>query len=564
METDVRAPTLVVMSSDPRTRTVIADEVRKRYGDDYDVVVCEGVDHALDDLARLSREDREVALVVAGFSSDDPDGLSFLGRVRTLHPAAKRAAVVAWGRFDLADELFGALSTGEIDSYLVRPESSRDEEFHLAVTEILEDWHLAGGGGFEAVRVIGDPASARSSELRDTFRRNHIPIGFHEAGSETGRELLDGLGLRDPALPVVQLRFTAEPEVLEDPSDAEIADAFGLLEPISPDERFDLIVIGAGPAGLAAAVSAASEALDTLVVEQQAVGGQAGTSSMIRNYPGFPRGVGGNKLAFSTFQQAWSFGARFHFMRSATALRAEGEDRIVELSDGTSVRASSVLIATGVTYRRLGVPSLEERIGRGVYYGAASAEAPGMKGKRAFVIGGGNSAGQAAMHLSKWALEVTVLVRSETLAASMSAYLIQELEAAPNVRVRYGAEVVDGAGEDALEHIVVRDRSSGADEQLPADGLFVLIGSQPHTDWLAGAVARDEWGFVLTGRDVEETEGAARRSLPPETSMPGVFAAGDVRRGSVKRVASAVGEGAVAVPYLHKRLEEVRVTSGGP
>ncbi len=560
-ETDAPAPVVVVASGDPDTRTVLSEEIRKRYGDDYVIFVCEDGEHAVDDLLTLADEDRDVALVLAGYAARDPEGLAILARCRTIHPAAKRAAVVTWGQFDLAKEVFGALASGGIDSYLVRPESTRDEEFHLAITELLEDWNIARGAGFEAVRLVGASGSARTSELRDTFRRNHIPVGFYDAETDTGRRVLDSLGLSDPALPVVVLRFTPEQTVLTDPSDVEIADAFGLMEPL-PDDLFDVTVIGAGPAGLAAAVYAASEGLKTLVVEKQAVGGQAGTSSMIRNYPGFPRGVSGHKLAFSAFHQAWSFGTTFHFMRSATGLRADGDERIVELSDGSSVRSRSVLVATGVTYRRLGVPGLDERVGRGVSYGAAVAEAPGMKGKRAFVVGGGNSAGQAAMHLAKWAREVTVLVRRETLAASMSSYLIREIEASPNVGVRYSVEVVDGGGGDDLEYILLRDRASGTEEKVPADALFVLIGSQPHTDWLADAVERDEWGFVLTGPDIEGAPQGARAPFPLETSLPGVFAAGDVRRGSVKRVASAVGEGAVAVQYLHRRIEEVRELRG--
>jgi len=389
------------------------------------------------------------------------------------------------------------------------------------------------------------------------FGRNHIASGYHDATSDDGRQLLDALDLRDPDLPVVVLRFTPERTVLEDPTDLEIADAFGLMEPLSPDEHFDFTVIGAGPAGLAAAVYAASEGVKTLVIEAQAVGGQAGTSSLIRNYPGFERGVSGQKLSFAAFHQAWSFGARFHFMRHATSLGVDGLDRLVHLSDGGTARSRAVLVATGVTYRRLEVPFLEALVGRGVYYGAAVTEAPGLVGRRCVVIGGGNSAGQAAVHLSRFAGHVTVVVRGPSLSSSMSEYLIREIDALPRITVRYSTEVVDGEGEHGLERLVLRDRTTGGQETIDADALFVLIGSYPGTDWLEGSVARDEWGFLCTGDDLPSDRFDGRTPLPLETSMPGVFAVGDVRRGSVKRVASAVGEGAIAVQYLHRYMDEI-------
>lgn len=551
------APTIVVVSVDAETRAILSDEIRRRYSADYQVTTCHDSDHAIEELGVLRRSEYPVALVVAGYGETDHEGLSVLARARALHPAAMRAAVVAWGDFGRAREVFDALGAGQIHGYLVRPEHRPDEEFHRSVTELLEDWRLGNESGFEAVRVIGDPKSSRSHELRDSFSRNHIPIGFHDAASPAGRRALDSLGLDAPELPVVVLRFTGEPTVLENPTDMEIADAFGLMQPLSPDQRFDVAVIGAGPAGLAAAVYAASEGLETLVIEGTAVGGQAGTSSLIRNYPGFPRGVSGHKLTYSAFQQAWSFGATFHFMRQVTGLRADGADRVVELSDGTTARASSVMIATGATYRRLDVPSVEALVGNGVYYGAAVAEAPSMTGCQTFVVGGGNSAGQAAVHLAKYADQVTVLVRRKDLAASMSEYLIKELDASPNIDVRFSTEVVGGGGDDGLDHLVLRDRTTGADETVAADGLFLLIGSRPHTDWLGDTVRRDEWGFVCTGQDAAG-EHLDRPPLPLETDLPGVFAVGDVRRGSVKRVASAVGEGAIAVSYLHRYLQEAR------
>ncbi len=279
----VQTPVTLVASADPRTRAVLEAEMRKRYADDYDVIVCHSHDHAIEDLRALAREDRDVALILAGYSAADPAGLDLLAKVRRIHPAAMRAAVVNWGEFHTADRLFEALATGGADSFLVRPENARDEEFHASVTQLLEDWHLARGAGFEAVRLIGESLSPRVSELRDSFNRNHIPIGFYDAATEEGRNILDGLGVDGLVLPVVILNFTNEPRVLTDPTDLEIADAFGLFDVLPADEHFDVTIIGGGPSGLAAAVYAASEGLRTIVIERKAVGGQAGTSSMIRN-----------------------------------------------------------------------------------------------------------------------------------------------------------------------------------------------------------------------------------------------------------------------------------------
>ena len=550
-------PVIAVVTPDEGTRSRLADECTKRYGADYRIVVWADADRAIAGLSELRDAEHPVALILAARSSRDAGGLELLARCRDVQPAAKRAVVVTWGEFALAGEVFAAVGRGEADLYLVRPEHARDEEFHRGVTEALEDWASSLGGGFEAVQVVGSPDSPRAFELRDTFGRNHITVGYHDAGSDGGRQILDTLDLRDPDLPVVVLRFTPDTTVLEDPTDLEIADAFGLMDPLSPDEHFDLTIIGAGPAGLAAAVYAASEGLRTLVVEAQAVGGQAGTSSLIRNYPGFERGVSGQKLSFSAFTQAWSFGARFHFMRHAVSLTADGDDRLVGLSDGGTARSSAVLIATGVDYRRLDVPFLESLVGRGVYYGAAVTEAPAMAGRHCVVVGGGNSAGQAAVHLARFADRVTVVVRARTLASSMSDYLIRQIDASPTIDVRYSTEVVGGEGDDGLAGLLLRDRTTGADELVPAQALFVLIGSHPGTEWLSGAVGRDEWGFLCAGADIPPEFQSTRPPLPLETSMPGVFAVGDVRRGSVKRVASAVGEGAIAVQFLHRYLDEL-------
>jgi thioredoxin reductase (NADPH) len=456
---------------------------------------------------------------------------------------------------------FDAVTLGTVDHWVTHPVQAPAEEFHHSITEFLREWNSQRGGGFEAVQVIGERWSARSQELRDLFSRHQIPAGFYDATSARARQMLRELGLASPELPVVVLQFGAERPVLLNPSNREIVDAFGVMTPISPGQVFDVVVVGGGPAGLAAAVGASSEGLSTVVVEHEAVGGQAGTSSMIRNYPGFSQGISGAKLAQEIRRQAWAFGTTFLYMRQAESLSGTHGHYRLRLSDGSVLTTRTVIIATGATYRRLGIPALEDLQGRGVFYGAAASEAPAMRGHSVFVAGGGNSAGQTALHLAKWAKKVTILVRADSLADSMSDYLIRQIGATPNIDVCYHVHVADGTGDGTghLQSLILQDIASGARRSVPADALFILIGSQPRTQWLGEAIARDQWGFILTGPDLPARTGhrwpPGHLPLPLETSLPGVFAAGDVRQGSVKRVASAVGEGAVTIPMVHRRLQ---------
>ena len=499
-----------------------------------------------------------VALVIGEVGPQDRDGIEVLAAVRAIDPAAVRVAAVGWGDWDSVRSVSDAVTVGTLDHWVYRPVQAPAEEFHRSVTEFLREWASQRGGGFEAVQVIGQRWSARSQELRDLFSRHRIPVGFYDATSARARQMLHELGLESLELPVVVLQFAAERPVLVNPSNREIADAFGLMRPIPAGEVFDVVVAGGGPAGLAAAVYASSEGLSTVVVEDEAVGGQAGTSSMIRNYPGFSQGISGATLAQEMRRQAWAFGTTFLYMRQAQSLsRNDGHYRLA-LSDGSVLAARTVIITTGVAYLRLGIPALEDLQGRGVFYGAATSEAPAMRGRNVFVAGAGNSAGQAALHLAKWAKKGTILVRAPSLAASMSDYLIRQIGAAPNIDIRYRVQVTDGTGTGHLQSLVLQDTATGMRWTVPADALFVLIGAQPRTQWLGEAVARDRWGFILTGPDLPVGTHArrplARPPLPLETSLPGVFAAGDVRRGSVKRVASAVGEGAATIPLIHRYL----------
>jgi thioredoxin reductase (NADPH) len=555
-------PVLLAVDDDPITLGKIEHELRQRYGSYYRVA-CEGSPEAgMRTLQDLRAADNEVAVVLADQWMPGMTGVEFLTHTRPLYPDAKRALLFERGNRTTREPILQAMALGLIDYYVPKPEQPPDEEFHRCIAQFLEEWARDYRPASVAVRLVDEPWSARSHELRDVLSRSGIPHAFSSADSKEGRELLARVDKTSARLPVV---IVFDRLVLVDPDNAELVDAFELISPfglntLSDVRDFDLVIIGAGPAGLAAAVYGSSEGLSTVVVERETFGGQAGTSSLIRNYLGFSRGISGSELAWQAYQQAWLFGASFRLARHTTALHHRQGRLVVSLSDGTEVAGRAAIVATGASYRRLGVPSLEALQGAGVFYGTAVAQAQGMKGQEVCVVGGGNSAGQAARHLSKHARRVTLLVLGEDLSAHMSQYLIEEIEATENIQVRLNTQVIDGGGQGRLQHLVLEDRASGLTETFPAAALFVLIGARPHTGWLPEEVRRDERGYIITGndllRDGSPPEGwpLERQPMLLETSVPGVFAAGDVRCGSVKRVASAVGEGSIAIQMVHKYL----------
>jgi thioredoxin reductase (NADPH) len=538
-------PALVVMDpTGPGSATAV--ELQARYARDYLVVAATSAPEAVAELHRLRQRQVEVAVVL----SDRAAGADVLEAARAHHPHARRAMLLGWNESrSHREEIAAAFARRQAECVVTKPGGAPDERFHRTITELLDEWWRMHGSPAAGVRIIGVGRSPRVSEICDSLQRHDVAYAVHTPVSDAGRRALEEAGVTADRLPVIVLR---NGRTLVDPSNLELASALGARTRPGAG-TYDVVVVGGGPAGLSAAVYAESEGLRTAVIEPTAMGGQAGTSSMIRNYLGFPRGISGAELGTRAFEQAILFGTEMVYGGAAADLGKRGDLRLVTLGDGTEVPARSVVIATGVSYRRLGLPSLEALIGAGVYYGAAMSEAPTLTGRDVFVVGGGNSAGQAAVHLATYARHVTIVVRSDSLAASMSNYLVTEIDVTPNIDVRYCTEVVGGGGNGSLENLELADRRSGTVTSEPAAALFVLIGAEPFTDWLPPEVARDDWGYVITGPDADDPQ-----RLPFESHMPGVFAIGDVRRDSVKRVASAAGEGAVVISLIHQYLDGLR------
>lgn len=508
-------------------------------------------------LAALADGAQPVALLIADQRMAEMTGIEFLAAAHRLHPLAKRILLVERD-YTTANPIVPAMMLGQIDYHLVKPWFP-DHGLYPAVSEFLAGWASSQPAGFTMFRIAALENSARGHEIRDLLTRFNTPFVFHPSGSEEGAALLGEVGQAASRLPTA---VRHDGRLLIDPTDGDLVEAVGGGTRLGAGV-YDVAIVGAGPAGLSAAVYAASEGLDTIVLDRQISGGQASSSSRIRNVPGFTWGIGGQDLSYRACEQAWLFGANLVFAREAASVRVSGAERVVRVADGQEIAARTVVLASGASWRRLGIPELEGLIGAGVFYGAAASEARAMRGRHVCVVGGGNAAGQAAAHLAKYADAVTLLVRGDSLAKSMSEYLIAGLRAMQNVSVRLGAEVVGGEGDDQLEAIVVRDRSSGAVERIPAAGLFVMIGAEPRTEWVDGTVERDERGFILTGDDLGPGRNGTgswpldRAPALLETSVPGVFAAGDVRHASVKRVTTAMGEGATVVQLIHRYLENL-------
>jgi thioredoxin reductase (NADPH) len=513
-------PSIIVVEPEPSRRRELVGALNDRYGRAYEAT-------GVDQLGPGCGRDGEVALILVGHGT--PDALGALRSARASCPTARRTLVIpfgAWGDPAVAALIREAVSSGLSEHYVLFPTGPADEPFHHGISGFLYEWARRHGPVLRPVRVAGSEDDPRTHHVRDLLTRNGIPFSVVPHG-DVGADVAAGCVVAFP-----------DGTVLCDADDVAIGRTFGFATE-APRRRFDVAIVGGGPAGLATAVYAAADGLDTIVVEAQAMGGQAASSSLIRNYPGFARGIGGAELTLRAYQQAWAFGATMLMMRKVTGISRAGSGLRLALDSAPHIECAAIVIASGVTYRRLGIPVLDDLLGSGVHYGGVGGAAGAIRGGDVYVIGGGNSAGQAALQLASIADRVHVVVRGDSLAAGMSAYLVRQVTEHPKVSILIRTEVVGGGNRARLEHVVLRDRRTGEERRAPATALFVLIGAIPRTEWLPADIACDPHGFVRTGDPAPQ--GAA---LPHETSMPGVFAAGDIRSGSLKRVGAAVGEGA--------------------
>lgn len=549
-------PTLLTVEDDPGVSQAVARDLRREYGDNFRVVRADSGASALETLRQLKLRGDDVALLLADHRMPEMNGVAFLQHSIELFPEAKRVLLTAYADTDAAIQ---AINQVQLHHYLLKPWDPPEEKLYPVIDDLLEDWSADHRPTFEGVRVIGHRWSARSHEVKDFLARHFVPYQWLDVEDDPeAQQLLEvaGVSAAPERMPIV---LTLSGAVLESPSDVELAAEIG-LRTRADLPFYDLIIVGGGPAGLAAAVYGASEGLRTVLVEAHAAGGQAAQSSRIENYLGFPSGLSGGDLARRAIAQAQRLGAELITVNEVRELDCRGSVQVVRASNGTELSAHAVIIATGVSYRRLAAPGVDALAGRGIYYGAATTEVRNTAGADVYIVGGANSAGQAAVYCAKFARSVTLLVRGDTLEQGMSQYLIDQIRGMPNIHIRGQAEVVAARGEDHLEHITIADRPTGRQEEVPTNFLFIFIGAQPRTDWVGGAVARDDRGFILSGLDL--MEGGSRRRdwpldrdpFPLETSVPGVFVAGDVRHSYAKRVAAAVGEGAMAVSLVHQYL----------
>jgi len=546
-------PVLFVIDDDVGVVRALRDDLGRRFGEDFRVIGESSAAAGLAALRRLADECQQVALLIADHGMSEMPGTEFLARAHKMHPLAKRVLLVERD-YSARSPIVQAMMLGQADYHLTKP-WVLEQDLYREISGFLAEWAKDQHVGFDLFQVIGGLHDRGTHELQELLTRFNEPFRFRDAGSEQGRLLLKGKDLDASRLPVV---IRHDGYTMVRPTPAQVIEATGGT--VSSDiSECDVVIVGAGPAGLTAAVYAASEGLQTVVLEETVSGGQAGNSPMIRNYPGFPHGISGHDLTRRACEQAWMFGAHMVFSQRAVGLECRAGERIVQLTGGRQITAKAVIVATGISWRRLGVPRLEALVGSGVFYGAAGSETRAMQGRDVYVVGAGNSAGQTALHLGRYARQVTMLVRGDDLARTMSDYLIREIEASGNITVRLRTEVTDGHGDDHLEALTLCDKLGDRAEQVPAAALFVLIGGEPRTRWLPGTVQLER-GYIRTGRDVvpggshPSSWPLRRPPLPLETSVPGIFAVGDTRHRSIKRVASAVGDGATAVRLVHEYL----------
>ncbi|WP_066363362.1 FAD-dependent oxidoreductase [Herbidospora mongoliensis] len=547
-------PAILTVDDDPAVSRAVSRDLRRRYGDRYRIVRADSGEAALEALREIKLRGEQVAVLVADYRMPQMNGIQFLETAMDLFPLARRILLTAYADTEAAID---AINLVDVDHYLLKPWNPPEEKLYPVIDALLDAWIATPDRPVTEIRVVGHRWSAESYAVRDFLARNLVSYRWLLADDPEGRRLLTAAGLTENDVPLV---VTTDGKSLVQPSEMDLAPHVGLSTTATSD-FYDLVVVGAGPAGLGAAVYGASEGLRTVLIEQRATGGQAGQSSRIENYLGFPDGVSGAQLTERARRQALKFGTELLSAREAVALETGGSTRILRFDDGTSIAAHTVVLATGVSYRMLQAPGLEGFTGRGVFYGSASTEAPSCLDQDVYIVGGANSAGQAAVYFSRYAARVHILIRGDSLERSMSSYLIKQLASHPSIQVHPHTEICQAEGDDHLERLTLRDTRTGKIRTAETTWCFIFIGAEPRTAWLDSVVQRDQNGFVLTGPDL--LSGGQRPSgwaLPRdpyhlESSMPGVFAAGDVRSDSVKRVASAVGEGAMAVSLIHRYLE---------
>ncbi|HEU4897349.1 MAG TPA: FAD-dependent oxidoreductase [Actinomycetota bacterium] len=549
-------PAILTVDDDPMVSAAITRDLADRYGADYSVVRAASGAEALALLTRLALRDQPVALIAADQRMPQMTGIELLSQARTHAPGAKLLLLTAYADTDVA---IRAINDIALDYYLLKPWDPPSERLYPVTDDLLGDWRQANPDHTSDVRVIGHRWSDRGHDIKLFLARNHVPYRWYDIERDAEAQRLLGLAQAAPAdLPLV---LVPDGDALASPSTLQLAGALG-LHTSAQQPLYDVCIVGGGPAGLAAAVYAASEGLSTVIVEREAPGGQAGQSAAIENYLGFPRGLSGADLTHRALAQATRFGAEMVLARDVVGLDLRGPVRAVLLDGAGEIEARALVVATGVSYRRLAAAGLDELTGRGVYYGVNASEAAQCQGDDVYIVGAANSAGQAALSLARYAERVVLVVRAATLADTMSRYLVERITATPNIWLRYRTEVVAGRGDGHLEALTLADRDSGATEEVASSWLFVFIGASPRTEWLGADVVRDDKGFVVTGQDLAAPAFArwwplTRAPFALETSVPGVFAAGDVRLDSMKRVASAVGEGAMSIYLVHRYLATV-------
>jgi thioredoxin reductase (NADPH) len=549
-------PTILTVDDDPHVSAAITRDMTSRYGGDYRIVRATSGLEALAVLAKLALRDERVALIAADQRMPQMTGIEMLEQARAHAPGAKLLLITAYADTDVAIK---AINDIGLDYYLLKPWDPPDERLYPVTDDLLGDWRQANREHTSDIRVVGHRWSDRSHAIKMFLARNHVPYRWYDIERDAEAERLRDLAQAKAAdLPLV---LVPDGDTLRSPSTLELAGALG-LRTSAQQPLYDVCIVGGGPAGLAAAVYAASEGLSTVIVERDAPGGQAGQSAAIENYLGFPKGLSGSDLALRALAQASRFGAEMVLARDVVGFEARGPVRAVLFEGSGEIEARALIVATGVSYRRLKAAGLEELTGRGVYYGTNAGEASQCEGDDVYIVGAANSAGQAALNLARFAKRVVLVARPSTLMDTMSQYLVERITSAPNIDVRYRTEVVAGRGDGHLEALTLANRDSGRTEEVASSWLFVFIGASPHTEWLGPDVIRDDKGFVVTGQDLAGSHYANQWPLPRapfalETSVPGVFAAGDVRLDSMKRVASAVGEGAMSIYLVHRYLATI-------